>query len=153
MEAIFDTVFGNILVLLAIVGGIVGFIKDRSKKEDQSRRPYTPPNPTPTPSVGYDVPSEEKSYEVSVENQQTYRMEEQQDTNIHRAVKNGEHDAIAKSTLRKPSNGLNKNKRMKRQIKSNLSKQGLVNGVIMSEVLGSPRATKPYRSVITERRK
>lgn len=48
----------------------------------------------------------------------------------------------------------NKNKmQFKRDVKSGLNREGLINGIIMSEVLGSPRARKPYRSVVSERKK
>lgn len=152
MEAIFDTVFGNILVLLAIVGGIVGFIKDRSKKETESSKHYPTPKPTRTPSGGYDVASEKRSYEISIENQQGNQMKEQQ-THTHRKIKNGKHDAIVKGAVGLPSNSSTKKNKMKRRVGKNLSKDGLVNAVIMSEVLGPPRATKPYRSIVEERRK
>jgi heme-binding NEAT domain protein len=43
--------------------------------------------------------------------------------------------------------------RFKRDVKKGLNYKGLVNGIIMSEVLGSPRARKPYRSIVAERRR
>lgn len=153
MEAIFDTLFGNILVLLAIVGGIAGFIKDKSKKADESSKRYPTPKPTKTPSGGYQVASDEGSQRMSMENQQGNVIDEQQGTHLHRAVKNGEHDAIPESTLRRPPHDSDHKSRLKREIRHNLSKQGLVNNIIMSEVLGPPRATKPYKSVTAERRK
>lgn len=42
-------------------------------------------------------------------------------------------------------------KEVKRQMKKRLSKEGLMESVIMAEVLGPPRARKPYKSVISER--
>lgn len=38
-------------------------------------------------------------------------------------------------------------------IKDKLTKESLAESVVMAEVLGPPRAVKPYRSVITERKK
>ena len=46
-----------------------------------------------------------------------------------------------------------KKERFKKDVKTSLNYKGLVNGIIMSEVLGSPRARKPYRSVTAERRR
>lgn len=149
MEAIFDSIIGNIIVILAIVGGIAGFIKDRKSKEADHNKPYTTPKPTSTPSGGgYEVASEGRSYKMSDDNQQDYQMEE-----VHRAVKNGEHDAIVQNAHRKSSSVSNKPIQMKRQVKNSLSKQGLVSGIIMNEVLGQPRAIKPYKSVTAERKK
>lgn len=146
MEAIFDTLFGNILVLLAIVGGVAGFIKDRNKKNDESSKRYPTTKPTKTPSGGYQVASDRRD----IENQQGNIIDEQ---NTHRSIENGKHDAIAENMLRKPPIESNRKSRMKREIKQDLSKHGLVNNVIMSEVLGPPRAFKPYRSVTAERKK
>ncbi|WP_010650932.1 hypothetical protein [Oceanobacillus massiliensis] len=41
--------------------------------------------------------------------------------------------------------------KMKRQVVDNISAKGLVNGVMMSEILGAPRAKKPYRSILQDR--
>lgn len=43
-------------------------------------------------------------------------------------------------------------KQFKRRVRGNLNEKGLVNGIVMSEVLGKPRAMKPYKSVISKRR-
>lgn len=40
---------------------------------------------------------------------------------------------------------------LKKDIRGSLRKKGLINGIIMAEVLGSPRALKPYKSVTSER--
>ncbi|ASN05191.1 hypothetical protein [Virgibacillus necropolis] len=154
MEAIFDTLFGNILVLLAIVGGIVGFIKDRNNKEKESTKPYSVPRPTQKPSGGGNLANHmEVTEEQTKSTVSTTSLREQFDASTHRAIEGGEHDAIAEGMVGKSSSSSNKNNRMRKQISNNLSKQGLVNGIIMSEVLGPPRAKRPYRSVLTERRK
>ncbi len=41
---------------------------------------------------------------------------------------------------------------MKRRVSGNLDGKGLVNGIIMSEVLGSPRAKQPYRSIVQKKK-
>ncbi|ASK63154.1 hypothetical protein CFK37_13840 [Virgibacillus phasianinus] len=149
MDVLFETLFGNLVVILAIIGGIAKFIKDRNKKD--VKKPYSTPKPSPIPSGGgYQQTNYEEIKESTIS---VPSMQERMDSNKHRAVRNGEHDALAKSTLRKPSAGSNRRSHMRKQITSNLSRQGLVNGVIMYEVLGPPRATKPYKSVIAERRK
>ncbi|HEX6593095.1 MAG TPA: hypothetical protein VF095_00710 [Bacillota bacterium] len=42
-------------------------------------------------------------------------------------------------------------KKLKKQLQRNLEKKEWINGIIMAEILGPPRARKPYESVITER--
>ncbi|WP_404453054.1 hypothetical protein LG329_02755 [Virgibacillus necropolis] len=149
MDAIFETIFGNILIILAIVGGIAGFIKDQKNKGSKSTKPYSTPKPTRTPSGGGHQANNEG---VSTEQTYSTSMREQLDSTTHRAIEHGEHDALSNSNLGTPSKSSNNNQ-MKKQIKGNLSKQGLVSGIIMSEVLGPPRAKKPYRSVLTDRRR
>ncbi|WP_042145992.1 hypothetical protein [Paucisalibacillus sp. EB02] len=46
-----------------------------------------------------------------------------------------------------------KKEQFKKDVKTGLNYKGLVNGIIMSEVLGPPRARKPFRSVTVERSK
>jgi hypothetical protein len=40
----------------------------------------------------------------------------------------------------------------KKDVKAGLNREGLIRGIIMSEVLGPPRARKPYQNIITERK-
>src|SRR5690606_32233886 len=97
----------------------------------------------------------------SVEEQQTLQMEKvtqrmntstsdsidsssQQDLCIVPAIQ----DSSRHHTLH--SKNVNKEK-FKKDVKTSLNHKGLVNGIIMSEVLGPPRARKPFRSVIAER--
>lgn len=152
MEAIFDTLFGNILVLLAIIGGIAGFIKDKSGKGNETSKPYTSPQPVNTSSSGrYETGSEEIYTDSANYVSSSITRDEQPDT--HRAVENGEHDALSGIKQRKLTPDSKKNSVMRKQISRNLTKQGLVNGIIMNEVIGPPRAMKPYRSITEQRRK
>lgn len=41
---------------------------------------------------------------------------------------------------------------MKKRVSGNLDGKGLVNGIIMAEVLGPPRAKQPYRSIVQRRK-
>ncbi|WP_430785184.1 hypothetical protein VBD025_10460 [Virgibacillus flavescens] len=152
MEAIFDTLFGNILVLLAIVGGVLGFFKDKNAKEQDSNKPYAAPKANQTSQdreerTAYEeVPYESQSYASS-----TIARDEQTDTSD--SVEIGIHDALPNRKLNAPTQRTPKNSHLKKQISHNLTKQGLLNGIIMNEVLGPPRATKPYKSVTGQRRK
>jgi hypothetical protein len=46
-----------------------------------------------------------------------------------------------------------KKEQFKKDVKTGLNYKGLVNGIIMSEVLGPPRARKSFRSVAADRRR
>src|SRR5690625_809071 len=58
MEALLEAIFGNFMIVLIIIGGIVGFLKDKSEKgkqqKNQSESPFETPNPTAAPSAGRD---------------------------------------------------------------------------------------------------
>ncbi|GGA68667.1 hypothetical protein [Ornithinibacillus halotolerans] len=62
--------------------------------------------------------------------------------------------AITDAIRHQTSTKLNeKQEAFKKDVQTGLTYKGLVQGVIMSEVLGPPRARKPYRSVIQERKR
>ncbi|WP_188453619.1 hypothetical protein [Virgibacillus oceani] len=164
MEGIFDAIFGNFLVVLAIIGGIVGFLKDKSKNDSDRdhNKPNRVPKPTATPSGG-NYQSQHQSPPVQTY-MNTQTMEEQQEEQMQQLAErmnadrvqradNRQHDAIIGSTLKKRSSFDAHNKmKMKKQVKRNLTGKGLTDGIIMAEVLGPPRAVKPYKSVIESRR-
>lgn len=57
----------------------------------------------------------------------------------------GLHEKASVNSNNKPK------KEVKKQMQNRLSRKGLIESVIMAEILGPPRARKPYKSVITER--
>lgn len=174
MEALLEAIFGNFMIIIIIIGGIVGFLKDKSEKgkqqEKQSERPSGAPNPTAAPSAGdYQTshhqpaePMRKQTYRpssntTSVDGQRAEHMKHivgriQVDTD--KMLGSIEDKEILRSTVKKSNSG--KVKRpyaFKSQIQANLTRDGLVDSIIMAEVLGPPRATKPYRSVIQERKR
>ncbi|PAV29026.1 hypothetical protein CIL05_13685 [Virgibacillus profundi] len=165
---LFEALASNFFIVIIIIAGIIGFFRDNSakQKEKQQRKPNNVPRPTATPSGGNkprqrvynDNQTDKKVYTTSIEEQQNAQMEQlanRYKTSANRAMNKLPHDAIIGDTLREPDKGelSQSQESLKRQIGSNLNKKGLVNGIIMSEVLGPPRASKPYRSVIGQRRK
>ncbi|MBP1947577.1 hypothetical protein [Virgibacillus litoralis] len=154
-----------ILIILAIIGGLAGFLKDKSDtNSNKQRRTANPPKPSPTPSggVGETVSNNQPQSTVaktSIEEQQQEqreRLADRMNTDTQKALDERKHDAIItdNSDNKESDRELSaEQKRFKRRIKNNLNQKGLVNGVIMAEVLGSPRATKPYQSVVKQRRK
>ncbi|WP_164668571.1 hypothetical protein [Virgibacillus doumboii] len=155
-----------IFVILAIIGGLAGFIKDKSDNNSgKPKRTFNTPKPSPTPSGGRnttahpvtDYAGETVLNTASIEEQQEEqrnRLAERMQTPTHKAIPGGEHDALIGNTIKEPEKDLSaEQKRLRRRIKTNLNQKGLVNGIIMSEVLGPPRANKPYRSIVSQRRK
>ncbi|MGP4107230.1 hypothetical protein [Virgibacillus sp. L01] len=154
-----------ILIILAIIGGLAGFLKDKSDKDtNKQKRTVNSPNPSPTPSGGGGMArsdyqtqvSEEKTSIEEQQQEQRERLADRMNTATQKAIEERKHDAIINENdnINQTGNKLSvEQKRFKRRIKNNLNQQGLVNGVIMAEVLGSPRAKEPYQSIVKQRRK
>ncbi|MFD1850238.1 hypothetical protein [Oceanobacillus bengalensis] len=166
MEWIFD----NFFIILVILSGIFGLFgkKEEEKKEKKTNQP----RPTPTPSGGYQT---SKRSQTPVERKQptvTLSVDEQKKEQLDRLagqlktksihsfedisqqrMKDSSHYAFDNRSIHNPVEQLSRDQvKLKEEISNNLSKKGLIQGIIMAEVLGPPRATKPYRSVIEERK-
>lgn len=171
MDSIFDLIeglFSNFYIVIVIIAGIIGLFKSNTEKQKQEqRKTQTNPRPTATPS-GANQRKPERVRATRAEQQQTISMktiEEQQEEQMKRLA--GKYNANAKqavdtshtafkgeNSLREPEKHTSENhNQLKKQMRNNLGRKGLINGIIMAEVIGSPRAKKPYRSVIDERRK
>lgn len=156
-----------ILIILAIIGGLSGFLKDKSDDNSGNpKRSYNTLKPSSTPSGGSTSHSPATSYdydkqtmadtaaiEVQQEEQRNSLAERMETT--HKARTGGEHDAIIDDQVKKePDKDLSmEQKRLRKRFSANLNQKSLVNGIIMSEVLGQPRAYKPYQSIVSQRRK
>ncbi|WP_047986326.1 hypothetical protein [Ornithinibacillus californiensis] len=151
-----------------IIFGILKSLSGNKTEQDQQRKPDRPnqvPKPTPTPSGGRSKPKqpvyESNPSKVYAEEQQRKQMEQlasrmntqvnvsvgdisQQDLSLGTAIQ----DEIKNHSLDATNENM---EQFKKDVKTGLNSKGLVQGIIMSEVLGPPRARKPYRNVITER--
>ncbi|TFJ94078.1 hypothetical protein [Lentibacillus salicampi] len=156
-----------ILVILGIVAALSGLFKDNSDSDSPiPKRRNNPPRPTPTPSGGGGSSSStwERQNESgsqpsasSIEEQeyeQRKQLAERMNTMPYQSQEPElEHDATIRYDPRKSENGLAvEQEKLKRSMKRSLTRSGVINGVMMSEVLGQPRAVKPYRSIIAQRK-
>ncbi|WP_010531030.1 hypothetical protein [Lentibacillus jeotgali] len=153
-----------ILIILAIIGTVSGLFKDKADSDTPiPKRKSNPPKPTPTPSGGdqsYSSPEDKADTQTtasapSIEEQQDEqrkKLAERMNAMEHQDTRR-EHDAIV-TRNRKPGTDLSaEHQRLRNSMNNNLTRTGLINGVIMSEVLGQPRAVKPYRSIVAQRKK
>ncbi|QKY69493.1 hypothetical protein [Lentibacillus sp. CBA3610] len=156
-----------IFIILGIIAALSGFFKDNQDSDTgKPKRGNNQPQPTPFPSGAGNgnggrqreqKPQSTVATESIEETQydQRKQLAERMNTaeNQTQTQKYG-HDAIMDHNTREPGNDLSiEKKRMKKQMNRNLTRSGLINGVIMSEVLGQPRAVRPYRSIIAERKR
>ncbi|SFD55296.1 hypothetical protein SAMN05216238_102182 [Lentibacillus persicus] len=156
-----------IFIILAIIASVSGFFKDKDDNPGpDTRMPgrgKQQPRPSPAPSTDRHTGGEDQQQEMpqaaqaTIEEQQQEQrrqLAERMNTAGEKQENAGEHDAIKRHDVREPENELSlEQRKAKKQMNNNLTRTGVINGVIMSEVLGSPRAVKPYRSVIAERKK
>jgi len=157
-----------ILVILGIIAAVSSFFKDSEDTDTPiPKRRNNSPRPTPTPSGGggsrssaQNTQDESRSQTTipadSIEEQQyeqRKQLAERMNTMEYRDTQS-EHDAISHHHTRKPGSNLSsEERRLKKRMNNNLTRTGLINGIIMSEVLGQPRAVRPYRNIVAQRKK
>lgn len=163
-----EAIFGNIFILIAIVAGIIGFFKNGSDNKGDQQSPNQP-RPTSTPSGRTNMPSQRTSTSTntqhstvdtsSVEERHQRQLDQLADryATTKRSANSIPDNLQRSSSLRegkekKEEQLSTKQKKFKKRFDRNLTKQGVANGVIMAEILGPPRAKKPYRSVTSKRK-
>ncbi|WP_087971714.1 hypothetical protein [Oceanobacillus rekensis] len=164
-----DWIFDNLFIIIIIVSGLIGFFRnnDSEEKKKETTKPVPPksvriPN---TPPIRREQPrAERKVYKErpTKPTVSTASIEEQQKVQMERlAGKNGAitdslenltgQNSLGNSLNEQTENSAMKKESLRKQVTSNLGAQGLVNGIIMSEVLGAPRAKKPFKTVLQGR--
>ncbi|WP_233881087.1 hypothetical protein [Virgibacillus halodenitrificans] len=163
----FEAIASNFFIIALIIGGIISFMKDntsKGKKQEPFNRPESSPQKQPysQPTVQNEqLETQSQAEEIgnTLAEQQRKRMEELAEREqVYSARSKDEinrHDAILGNTSEQPSEVAlsHKQRKFKKQVTANFEKKGLANGIIMSEILGPPRAVKPYKSVVQQRRK
>lgn len=166
MDAILDAIFSNFFLILVILSGIFSFFKKNAEEQKKNKKPNKPKtipkivqtssrktqttNKRPVYTSKMEDTMEESVQQPSIGEQQKAQMErlaKKINTNkeIGRTIEQG--PSFSNSEILKTKK-IKKRSDFNMQLKSN----DLVQGIILSEVLGSPRSKKPYRSVIKERK-
>lgn len=167
MGNILELLFGNFLIIIAIVGGIISWInRSRSSDKGKDSREFQP-NPTPVSSG--DVEKGQEGNGTKKDNQFPSSLEggansyyDQKEAMVKEANSKLEESASLQtneiSNDGTTQNNIKVHKKREKNNKAGLSvndyltRKGIAESVIMAEVLGSPRAKKPYRSVIDRKR-
>ncbi|MBH0229916.1 hypothetical protein [Halobacillus yeomjeoni] len=169
MGELFDLIFSNFLIVAAIIGGIISWFRGMSK-EREAEQPNRRPSP-PTPSASSTPEREERPVERSIGDamqsgrdrindyyeEKRKRLEEVSDR--ENGIGSSAEDTFSYETPNKPihTSSHSKNKKQTKSLKKptdelemidfkQLNKKRLREGIIMSEVLGSPRAYRPHQS-------
>ncbi len=172
MESFFDFIFGNIFIVIIIVGAIINFLS--KGKQEEKKQNSAPDRPQPTvPDLKESKPYEkaretlhearkkiERKAEIPTRSIEEH-VQEQYDRlrNQYQSSREIETDSLHSTSLPLRQENQMEVQRTEEEhpsVQVNLDKKltskGLIESVIMAEVLGSPRALNPYQNIITKRR-
>lgn len=167
MGGLIDLILENPLFLIILIGGIVSLLRGKSENTEENQ-PETK-RPKPAQAENAFEPSRQRERSRSAETIKTEpvasrsieELRQEQMLRFSGQADSDEDQQVNKS--RKISNKIRKESTRSRDIRQNekvfknnfnqsLTKKGLVNSVIMAEVLGAPRSRRAYQTVITKRR-
>lgn len=182
-ELIFSNPLFIILIVGGLISLLKGGADNKNKQQTEQQRPRQPQTVTRSPNQQQakakqqssqakpqSQPKERVVRSTSIElqrqkqlDQLTNRFGVDTEDDEHSASKAEEHSKL-KVRQRKLAeqrrkaetaalHGTETQRRLKRRFQKKLTRDGLIDSVIMSEVLGSPRARKPYESVVKQRRR
>ncbi|WP_182200540.1 hypothetical protein [Paraliobacillus salinarum] len=145
-----ENIVGILTLLIAIGGGLLGWF-GQNEDEDSKKTSFPFPNQK-KPQAPNNHPKKENP---TVDYSETYFDEKQAQLDHLKSTMDIDYDQMdlpAKEnigTVRKANKEVKVNKRKTSlSIGKNISKEGLAESVIMAEVLGPPRAKKPYQRKI-----
>ncbi|WLV23598.1 hypothetical protein QR721_08030 [Aciduricibacillus chroicocephali] len=164
LEQLFDFVASNFFIVLIVIGGIVSFIQDRNKKQqsdqekgenrtqpqhqkapEQRRKPATPELRRMQRS------GNGRSQESAARDRQLKQVKETAQSAVNETKEMLEVARNAANTKRSGTLPIRKQASNKHQASHSfahkkLNRQKLAEGIVLSEVLGPPRALKPHTS-------
>ncbi|MCG5103086.1 hypothetical protein [Oceanobacillus alkalisoli] len=179
-EFIFGNMFLVILIISGIIG-MLSSNKEQQKKQQQQRptrpqqgqqqrqstpRRSAPPSRTEAkPRPQEVVVTAHTEPDGTVTSTTTKSIEEAQEAQMERLQRKytaadmsitdgnviGEGDFFNEQQLQTLKQFSEEQKVLKKDIRKSLRNKGLINGIIMAEVLGRPRSLKPYQNVTSER--
>lgn len=163
LEELIDFLASNIVLIIAVVGGIIAFISDKKKKEEQENEDSKQPvqqqrrqmngRPIANPEMRRMEKSEQRQH------QHTSKPEEignKAEPVVEKAVDETKRLLEQAKNARKSTSGAQsrRTQQLNRQRKENhglslnnrnrLHRKNLEEAIIMSEILGPPRAFKPH---------
>ncbi|HLR03847.1 MAG TPA: hypothetical protein VK111_13970 [Virgibacillus sp.] len=167
-----DFIAENFIIIVIIIGGLLSLLKNKSISDDDEHQQtgnrtasqpqksgHTPSRRSGAAETSVDQAQSSSYDSVSIGEQQQKQMEELRKRmgSSSKAViteeGQGSHEAGLHKTLRSPEiQSPYHHSEFKKEIKSKLNQKGLIDSIVMAEILGPPRAKKPYRSIINNRK-
>lgn len=176
MGQFIEFIFDNMFIVILVISGLIGVLsnnkeqqkKEQQKKTQQQRSEADKPKPTSRPSgpieqkrrPTYEPRTQSQDKEVvstaSIADERQVQMEKLKEKFGGVTSEDLSKVDISKYGLQidQPFKELTEEQKvLQKDIRSGLNNRGLINGIIMAEVLGKPRSLKPYESVTIERYK
>lgn len=177
MEQLIDLIFENPFLLVIILGALFSLFGGKKKEEQQEQRQRqnqrtgsqqqrqqqsqqpmrTKSNPSQPRQQVKKKTQEKRAPQLSIEEQRARQMARFASNHVteHHSAEADEKlvraDERRKTEIQNLTSSYDQ-KRFKKEFKQGLTREGLINSVIMAEVLGSPRARNPYESIVSKRR-
>lgn len=167
MQELIDVVLKNPFLLILILGGLFSLFKGKSVKnregheeQQKDRRDAPTAERESNPPIERSTTRHVEEIQKSILN--TLSIDEQREEQMKRLSNQfnvNEHSSLAgrpKIAAERRRNEIERtsskfNKEFKKDLKNSLTRKGFANSIIMAEVLGAPRAGRPYQSVIDKR--
>lgn len=181
MNDIIELIMGNMFVVIIIIGVLIKLFSGSKAKQNESTNEEQNENANQNKpqSIFQQVKSEieQQKQAQTLENERRHKetvarstnqssqpsqsVEQQREAQLNRLKKNHQATSIkadnSQSRMRNQPNIANQeisdNQIGPIKLSKKLTQKGLIESVIMAEVLGSPRALNPYRSVTSNRHK
>lgn len=138
-----DTILSNLGILILIVGGLMSVFKRQSDGSESKRKPVKVPtqrnmSPSSSSRKAESIPAQtmEHKEEKSLTGQLTSDLEKR-----YEEIRGRKQE---KEDIPVPNNLSSTNKQKRRSKQKSFNRKKIVDGIIWSEVLGQPRAKRPY---------
>lgn len=163
MESFFDFIFGNIFIVVIIIAGIINFLNRGKQAEKEEQRKQQTPRPAPKQRQNRDRRPVRAERPVQ-QARQTIKTVEEKVTNTFEDQRQAQYDRLRSQYQTSGDNshsvGIDKSKlqpieekvsKVNVSLDKKLTPEGLIESVIMAEVLGPPRAHNPYQNLVVKR--
>lgn len=169
MEALFELLFSNPIFAILLIMGLISLFnrmmggqnQEESETSGQSTPSHTGERTRPPQRTKTDRDNERTTMQTtSIEEQRERQMAQLAGRmNTEMDAEEQENEKPSDNSMESPSKRIKETDasshakdKMKKRMRGKLNKQGLVDSVVMAEVLGQPRSRKPYQNVLTRRK-
>lgn len=164
METFFDFIFDNLFIVILIVSGLIGLFNKSKQEQEEEKRPAQRPKTPEMPKRQPEQPMNRRTTQTDTGKQtvkQSYQLSEnsyeQARQQQYEELKSRYQAAVDNEKISDISSRINSKKETEDNIqvdmdlKKKITQKGLMESVVMAEVLGPPRARKPYHNILNRR--